>query len=235
MTDPLTGCASDSVSLSLVFSWPCQVDPLRVYICQEGVVRLCSEQYEAPNEKNLRDAYSHLTNYTLNKKNENYVHTAAANASDGDEVGDPVMLEKQGSNSTVDSDNAGGGLGSKRQLSDMIPAFIDMLGISEEEFWERINDLVAKTLIAFQPALALSYRQVFPGRKARPLANSTGGHSTRVVRGIPNRPQSERKEAGAKESKDAAEEAASKKKADEIEEDGNDSHRCFHILGIFNL
>ena len=46
------------------------------------MARLCSEPYSPPHPDNLKDVYSHLTNYSLNKKNENYVFARAA----GEEV-----------------------------------------------------------------------------------------------------------------------------------------------------
>ncbi|OHS99567.1 hypothetical protein TRFO_33932 [Tritrichomonas foetus] len=44
-------------------------DPLRVYIFDEGMMRFCTEDYHAPRSSNLDEAYSHLTNFSLNKKN----------------------------------------------------------------------------------------------------------------------------------------------------------------------
>ena len=40
-----------------------------------------------PKASNLRDAYSHLTNYSLNKHNDAYVHTPASSASVDDAGG----------------------------------------------------------------------------------------------------------------------------------------------------
>ena len=45
-------------------------DPLRVYIFKEGMVRFCTSEYQAPKSSNLGEAYAHLTNFSLNKKNE---------------------------------------------------------------------------------------------------------------------------------------------------------------------
>ena len=44
-------------------------DPLRVYVYKEGIARFASEPYNS--KKNSK--YSHLTNYSINKKNENYI------------------------------------------------------------------------------------------------------------------------------------------------------------------
>ena len=46
-------------------------DPLRVYIYREGLVRFASEKYNASDS--VDNMYSHLTNYSINKKNDNFV------------------------------------------------------------------------------------------------------------------------------------------------------------------
>jgi len=52
------------------------LDPLCCYICNEGMVRFCTVQYEAPNRRNLNKIYSHLTNYSLNRASRDYVHAS---------------------------------------------------------------------------------------------------------------------------------------------------------------
>lgn len=44
-------------------------DPLRIYILNEGMIRFCTEDYRPPKASNLDEVYSHLTNFSLNKKN----------------------------------------------------------------------------------------------------------------------------------------------------------------------
>jgi tubulin polyglutamylase TTLL5 len=46
------------------------LDPLRVYIYNEGLVRFASDPYQQTDKENL---FSHLTNYSINKKSQNYV------------------------------------------------------------------------------------------------------------------------------------------------------------------
>jgi tubulin polyglutamylase TTLL6/13 len=50
------------------------VEPLRVYIYDEGLARFCTQSYSAPNRANMMDVTMHLTNYALNKKSENFVY-----------------------------------------------------------------------------------------------------------------------------------------------------------------
>lgn len=44
-------------------------DPLRVYVYREGLVRFATEKYS---KEHTGSVYAHLTNYSINKKNENY-------------------------------------------------------------------------------------------------------------------------------------------------------------------
>ncbi len=46
------------------------VEPLTIYIFRDGLVRLASEKYHL--SRNIQDMYVHLTNYSLNKKNNNF-------------------------------------------------------------------------------------------------------------------------------------------------------------------
>lgn len=46
-------------------------EPLRIYIYKEGLTRFASEAYSSGHKFN---AFSHLTNYSINKKNARFIH-----------------------------------------------------------------------------------------------------------------------------------------------------------------
>ena len=48
------------------------VDPLRVYVYQEGLARFATQEYKAPsqNPKNIDNLFMHLTNYAIQKKSD---------------------------------------------------------------------------------------------------------------------------------------------------------------------
>ncbi|KAM3828497.1 tubulin polyglutamylase TTLL13 isoform 2-T2 [Vipera latastei] len=48
-------------------------DPLKIFIYEEGLARLATMRYIEPNSSNLDDICMHLTNYAINKHNENFV------------------------------------------------------------------------------------------------------------------------------------------------------------------
>ncbi|MFO0000351.1 MAG: hypothetical protein ACK559_04415, partial [bacterium] len=58
------------------------VDPLRVYLFKDGLVRLCTEPYVAPTAKNLSQTRMHLTNYAINKGSANFVFNNDADKTD---------------------------------------------------------------------------------------------------------------------------------------------------------
>lgn len=51
------------------------LDPLEVYLSQSGMARFCTMPYQAPAVGNLHQTFMHLTNYSLNKRSKDYVHT----------------------------------------------------------------------------------------------------------------------------------------------------------------
>ena len=63
-------------------------DPLKVYIFKEGLVRFATQKY-TNNAKSVDKQYIHLTNYSVNKKNEEYVKSKGGNEEengDGEET-----------------------------------------------------------------------------------------------------------------------------------------------------
>ncbi|KAI8815333.1 tubulin-tyrosine ligase family-domain-containing protein [Cladochytrium replicatum] len=48
------------------------VDPLRVFVYNDGLARLATEPYRPPTESNVDNVFIHLTNYAINKRSENF-------------------------------------------------------------------------------------------------------------------------------------------------------------------
>jgi hypothetical protein len=46
------------------------INPLRVYIYEEGLARFATQPYNTENDS-INNKYIHLTNYSVNKNNEN--------------------------------------------------------------------------------------------------------------------------------------------------------------------
>ena len=105
-------------------------EPLRVYIFEEGLVRICTSRYEYPNPENMDNAFQHLTNYSVNKHNESFVQN------DGDDG---------------DNDDA------KKQSLQWLWKYLDNHGHDAARVRTQIADVVVKTLIAIQPTLSYCY------------------------------------------------------------------------------
>ena len=58
------------------------VNPLRVFLFKDGLVRLATETYLQPSEDNIDNLFMHLTNYAINKNNDNFVQNSADDSED---------------------------------------------------------------------------------------------------------------------------------------------------------
>ena len=48
------------------------IDPLRIYLSNEGLARLSTKHYEEVNDANVEDMTMHLTNYAINKNSHKF-------------------------------------------------------------------------------------------------------------------------------------------------------------------
>jgi tubulin polyglutamylase TTLL4 len=107
--------------------------PLKVYLFHEGLVRICSLKYSMK-EEDIKNKYSHLTNYSINKK---FTKT--------EEI---FHLEGEENNKITFA-------GLRREF--------EKQGISYEKVFERIKKLIVKTMIAVETPILneanTSYRQ----------------------------------------------------------------------------
>ena len=49
------------------------VDPLRIFLYQEGLARFATHKYVAPSNGNVTNMFMHLTNYAINKNSKHFV------------------------------------------------------------------------------------------------------------------------------------------------------------------
>jgi tubulin polyglutamylase TTLL11 len=117
--------------------------PLEIYICDEGLVRFATVNYESPDDSNLKQVYMHLTNYSLNKKNESYKFTS--------EITDNKSHEGI-TRDQIDSE----GQGSKRKLTQVFEK-MEKSGIKTKRLRGAIDDLVIKTLFALLPEMKVEH------------------------------------------------------------------------------
>lgn len=105
-----------------------------IFIFEDGLVRICADPYDPPNESNIRNTCKHLTNYAVNKKNPNFVFNEDA------EQGD---------------------VGNKRNFK-FFNNWLKANGHDSQAFWKSVGDVVTKTILAAQPQLANVYNTCFP-------------------------------------------------------------------------
>ena len=114
------------------------VDPLRILIYREGLVRLCTTPYQSPDPSNVACTYMHLTNYSVNKHNPIFQQ--------------PTNSSEHGPGHTTTEEQS-----SKRSLG-WLWNWLSSKGMDSEGVWRDISDIIVKTLISIQATLAQSYR-----------------------------------------------------------------------------
>lgn len=111
------------------------VNPLRVYIHEEGLARFCTEPYKKPTARNMDNLFMHLTNYAINKLSDAY---------------------QQGEESSGDDES-----GHKRSLT-AIMNILEACGADKDKLMREIKDIIVKTMATAQPYIAHLYRSCQP-------------------------------------------------------------------------
>ncbi|KJH41045.1 Tubulin-tyrosine ligase family protein [Dictyocaulus viviparus] len=114
------------------------LNPLSLYVSREGMARFCTVKYQKPTSTNLNNLFSHLTNYSLNKASDSYVH----------------------SNSLQDQVT-----GSKRLLSTVFYQ-MSVCGLRTKKLWHEVKLIIVKTILAMVPELMIHYEHHFSGKPA---------------------------------------------------------------------
>ena len=104
------------------------LSPVRIFLFREGLVRICTEKYVPTNGANLHISHMHLTNYSINKDNPDFIQ--------------PEDLEDDGSH--------------KRTVSSLMNT-LRAAGHNIDALWDNIGQLCVKTLISVQPHLEHTY------------------------------------------------------------------------------
>jgi len=121
-------------------------DPLKVYINDEGLVRLATEKYSASPDT-LEKQTMHLTNYSVNKASPAFVQNR-----DGRDGAEAVA------NTECDDDEGPGA--SKWSLGEL-RAHFKRQGLDYGAMFDRIKDLVIKTLIAVEGPIQVEWTRAF--------------------------------------------------------------------------
>ncbi|XP_038577230.1 tubulin polyglutamylase TTLL4 [Micropterus salmoides] len=104
-----------------IYVYVTSYDPLKIYIFSDGLVRFASCKYSS-SMKTLGNKFMHLTNYSVNKKNSEYQTNSDDKACQGHKWALKALWQY---------------LGSK--------------GVNTTLIWEKIKDIVIKTIIASEP------------------------------------------------------------------------------------
>jgi hypothetical protein len=118
-----------------VYALVTSIRHLSIFIYDEGLVRMCAEQYEKPSEENLGNICKHLTNYAVNKHSDQFVFNE----------------DKEGR----------GDSGNKRDFA-WFNSWLTSQGNNVQKFWEKVEHIICKSIIAAVPQMTHVYNSCFP-------------------------------------------------------------------------
>ncbi|XP_073490406.1 tubulin monoglutamylase TTLL4 [Aquarana catesbeiana] len=104
-----------------IYVYVTSYDPLRVYLFTDGLVRFASCKYSS-SLKSLSNKFMHLTNYSVNKKNVDYKANTDETACQGHKWALKALW-----------------------------TYLNQKGFCSEKIWEKIKEMVIKTIIASEP------------------------------------------------------------------------------------
>lgn len=134
-----------------IYCFVTSVKPLRIYLFQDGLVRMCTEEYVKPTKENIHNSCMHLTNYAVNKHNDNFQQPDLNDGNDGE-------------------------AGHKRSLSWFMNWVRTERGDQKAEWlWKRIGTLCTRTILSILPTLSREYDQHFKGFSGIPVDMSKIG------------------------------------------------------------
>ena len=114
------------------------VKPFRVYLFQDGLVRICTEEYVKPTKSNLDNSCMHLTNYAVNKHNANFQQPAFTSKEEHQDEGN------------------------KRSLTWFLGRVREEKGVGKANWlWDRMGTLCVRTVMSILPILSREYDQHF--------------------------------------------------------------------------
>ena len=112
------------------------IEPLRLYVYEEGLARFATCKYSAPVINNKGNRFMHLTNYSVNKFNANFV---------------------------ANEDPSADGVGSKWSITALKKYFASQ-GINDELIWRKVEEIMIKTVLAIEPIIKSSCDMYVPFR-----------------------------------------------------------------------
>ena len=116
-----------------VYVFITSVSPLNIYVYKDGLVRLATDLYQKPDDKNIKNLFMHLTNYAINKKSFKFQHC----------------------------DNNNFNKGHKRSFESLWQA-VRNINRSPKEVFDDMKKTIIKTLTSVQPILEHIYNSSQP-------------------------------------------------------------------------
>jgi len=138
-------------------------DPLKVYIAEEGLVRLATTKFSSDLD-DLGSRTMHLTNYSVNKLSEAFVQN---------QDGKGTKME-DGEEEEADAAAGDDSIASKWSFSEL-KTYFQRKNIDYDKVFESISDVCVKTLLACEPPMKMEWARMLDGNNSW-ISWSGGAH-----------------------------------------------------------
>jgi len=112
-------------------------NPLKIFIYKDGLARFATEPYRKPCRENRNNLFMHLTNYSINKHSKKYIYNNE----------DPLLNNNH--------------VAHKRSMK-AIFKYLSNQEHNTKQLWERIKDIIIKTMCVVQPYISHNYKTCQP-------------------------------------------------------------------------
>lgn len=130
-------------------------DPLRILLFRNGLCRLCTVPYQLPCDDNLENSFMHLTNYSINKHNQDFIQnnlTASTAMGIGIGIGGAHGQEVPSCSTSGIAGSYHDEYGSKRSIA-WLRLWLERQGVAFDPVWREVAHIIVKTILSIAPTL----------------------------------------------------------------------------------
>jgi len=129
--------------------------PLRAYLYYEGLARFATEDY-SNDPRVLKNKFVHLTNFSINKKNANFVRNNNTRANSNNRLDSDNQIPSGKNNDEEDPEQES----SSKWSLQFLKRYLQKIFKTKDDIFASCHDVITKTLISIEPELVKELNKV---------------------------------------------------------------------------
>ncbi|KAF4701627.1 hypothetical protein FOZ63_030067 [Perkinsus olseni] len=128
------------------------VDPLKIYLYDEGLVRIATQPYVTKGRSKCR--FMHLTNYSINKRSSTFVKNEDTQFGSERDLDELDEVSERGSSRTESAPSVGGSNMSNKWSLEELRQSLTEADLDFDKMMRDVEDIIIKTVISAEPQMA---------------------------------------------------------------------------------